>query len=293
MKKLLIASAALAVTSLGGPALAADMPLKAPPPPVPVFTWTGCYVGLSGGESYGRSEVNAVAGTFATRGTGVANGSQVVRLPAGTSIVDPFDLSGFIGGAQGGCNYQFGGWVIGIEGDYSRTNKEGQRTEGPLGAAFGFSNGSGWIDSIKERNISTVRLRLGYAVWDKWLWYVTGGGAYAKIDSSEFLLAASALAPFNSQIDRSFTQTDWRGGWTVGVGTEYSLGYGWSIKSEFLYVDLGTWNTLTSVPANAAGVPHFFSPQERNLKDYIFRFGMNYRFGGWGIGKAPAVVARY
>jgi len=292
MNKLLIASAALAVTSLGGPALAADMPLKAPPPPVPVFTWTGCYVGLSGGESYGRSEINAVGGTRAIRQVGAAGTPTAITLPAGTSIVDPFDLSGFIGGAQGGCNYQFGGWVIGIEGDYNLTNKEGQRTEGPLAAAFGFNGGDVWVDSTKERRIATARLRLGYAVWDKWLWYVTGGGAWAKIDSSEFLLAATPGG--FSQINRSFTQTDWRGGWTVGVGTEYSLGYGWSIKSEFLYVDLGTFDTFTSgVPTNAAGIPHFFSPQEVHLKDYIFRFGMNYRFGGWGIGKAPAVVARY
>jgi outer membrane immunogenic protein len=272
MKKLLCASVVLMAASLGGPAFAADMPLKAPPPPVPVFSWTGCYVGLSIGENYGRAEQNAVAGTSAVRP--FKGAPTLFTIPAGTSIVDSYDLSGFIGGAQAGCNYQFaGGWVIGVEGDWSVTNKEGQRFEGPLGDAFGF-NGNVWQDSTKERWLGTARLRLGYAVWDKWLWYVTGGGAYAKIDTNSNLIGN----PFTT----TFTQTDWRGGWTVGAGTEYSLGYGWSIKSEFLYVDFGKWTTFTSglIPNSV------FAPREVQVRDYIFRFGMNYKFG-WGVGKAP------
>jgi outer membrane immunogenic protein len=260
-KNLGIATLALLTLGFGTGALAADMPVKAPPPPIPVVNWTGCYLGLSIGDSWGRSQHTAVAGTTAIRG-GVP-----VALAAGTSIADRFNLSGFLGGAQGGCNYQVGGWVFGVEGDWSVTNKEGQ--------AFENRNFPLWIASTKERWLGTARLRLGYAVTDKWLWYVTGGGAWAKIDTSSMLIPNPVAA---------FTQTDWRGGWTVGAGTEYALGYGWSIKSEFLYVDFGTYTTFTSglIPVNV------FAPREVKLNDYIFRFGMNYKFG-W----APAVVARY
>jgi outer membrane immunogenic protein len=258
------ASAMLGLVALGsfGPgALAADMPVAAPPP-VAVYTWTGCYLGLSIGASYGRSEHTAVGGTTAVRG------GRAVALAAGTSIADPFDLSGFIGGAQGGCNYQIGAWVFGIEGDWSVTNKEGQRFEN--------QNPTLWIASTKERWLGTARLRLGYAIWDKWLWYVTGGGAYAKIDATSW----RDINPTSA----SFTQTNWRSGWTVGVGTEYALSYGWSIKSEFLYVDFGRYQTFTSglIPVNV------FASREVKLNDYNFRFGTNYRFG-W----TPAVVARY
>src|SRR5881296_586308 len=47
MKKLLLASTAVGALAIAGPALAADIPVKAPPAvaPVPVFTWTGCYIG--------------------------------------------------------------------------------------------------------------------------------------------------------------------------------------------------------------------------------------------------------
>jgi outer membrane immunogenic protein len=49
MKKLLVTSAALAVLIVS-PALAADMPVKAPPPtPAPAPTWTGFYLGVEAG----------------------------------------------------------------------------------------------------------------------------------------------------------------------------------------------------------------------------------------------------
>src|SRR5262249_26088471 len=113
MKKYGITTLALLTLGFGSGALAADMPLKAPPPPIQVFNWTGCYLGLSIGDSWGRSQHTAVAGTTAIRG------GAPVTLAAGTSIADRFNLSGFLGGAQGGCNYQVGGWVIGVEGDWS------------------------------------------------------------------------------------------------------------------------------------------------------------------------------
>jgi outer membrane immunogenic protein len=265
MKKLLIGSVALAAASLGGPALAADMPLKAPPPVI-VYNWTGCYLGLSIGTNYGRARHTTTANSFFVPG---AHGGAAPF--AGTDITDPFNLTGMLGGAQGGCNYQFaGGWVIGVEVDWSITNKEGQRDEG----AILLQN---WVSSTKERWIGTARARLGYAVTDKWLWYVTGGGAWAKLDTSEWFTP--------NPVATGFTQTDWRGGWTVGVGTEYAVGYGWSIKSEFLYVDLGTYRTFTTVPFNRIGI---LTNRDVHVQDYIWRVGMNYKFG-W----TPAVVARY
>jgi outer membrane immunogenic protein len=254
MKNLAIGSVALLAVGLAGPAaFAADMPARPLPPPIVVANWTGCYVGFSIGESWGRSRHEAVAGTTAIRG-GVP-----VTLAAGTSIADSFNLSGMIGGAQTGCNYQVGAWVFGLEGDWSITNKEGQAIENQQ-----FPN---WYGSTKERWVATARGRIGYAVTDKWLWYVTGGGAWAKFDINSTLFNVA-----NSV--NNFSQANTRGGWTVGAGTEYALGYGWSIKSEFLYVDFGTFTTFTS----GAISPNVFAPRDVKVNDYIFRFGMNYKF---------------
>jgi outer membrane immunogenic protein len=265
MKNVAIGSIALLAVGLAGPAaFAADMRARPLPAPVVVANWTGCYVGLNIGESWGRSKHEAVAGTTAIRGT------APVTLAAGTSIADSFNLSGMIGGAHLGCNYQVGAWVFGIEGDYSVTNKEGQ--------AFEIQNSPNWYAATKERWLSTVRGRIGYTVTDKWLWYVTGGGAWAKFDITSTLVSN----PLNT-----FTQSNTRGGWTVGLGTEYMLGYGWSIRSEFLYVDFGTFTTFT----NTGISPNVFAPRDVKVNDYIFRFGMTYQFGAVGKGKGVAPIA--
>ena len=93
MKKLLVGAVLIAASS-GAPTFAADMPLKAPPPPVVVYNWTGCYLGLSIGDSWGRSQHTADVGTTAIRG-GVP-----VTLAAGTSIADRFNLWGFLDGPR-------------------------------------------------------------------------------------------------------------------------------------------------------------------------------------------------
>jgi hypothetical protein len=49
-----------------------------------------------------------------------------IALASGVPVTNSFNLSGFIGGFQGGCNWQAGAWVLGIEGDGSATNKSGQ-----------------------------------------------------------------------------------------------------------------------------------------------------------------------
>ena len=116
MKKLFLGSVALVALGLGMPAFAAERPLPAAPAytpaPVAAYTnWSGCYVGASAGTMSGSSQ------HFDS---------------AGTAITNSFDLSGFIGGGQLGCNWQWGAWVFGIEGDGSATNKEGQGFETPL-----------------------------------------------------------------------------------------------------------------------------------------------------------------
>src|SRR5689334_22277293 len=101
MKKILLSSVAL--LSLTAGAMAADLPSRRAPAPivaaVPVFTWTGFYVG-----------VNA--------GVGFNNGNDNDIVFGGTTIFgDSNDDASFVGGGQVGYNYQFGSFVVGVEGD--------------------------------------------------------------------------------------------------------------------------------------------------------------------------------
>src|SRR5216684_3143272 len=163
MNRLLIGSVALAAIGLGAPAaLAADM-MRAPPVAAPVaYTWTGCYVGLQVGNSWGRSDHTTVANSGETNVAGVFR-----PIPAGATIADPFSLTGFIGGVEGGCNYQVGWWVFGFEVDWSTTNKEGQANEPDGVGTFIRPGNPFWVSSTKEH----------------WLggWTIGGGWEYALV----------------------------------------------------------------------------------------------------------------
>ena len=252
MKRLFLGSVALVALGLGAPAaFAAERPVPAPayaPPPPPAYTWNGCYVGASAGTTNGQSQ------HFDGAGVPITNG---------------FDLSGFIGGGQLGCNWQWGAWVFGIEGDGSAVNKSGQGFElQPIPRP-------NWISETQERWFVTARGKLGLTnFWwfgDRTLVYVTGGGAWAKIDASEWLTANAALT---GPIVTGHQESNTRSGWTVGGGIEYALGYGWSVKSEFLYADFGTYTTFTSPPFGSADI----APRQVKVKAYVWRAGMNYKF---------------
>src|SRR5262249_46115329 len=252
MKKLFLGSVALVALGLVAPAaFAAEKAVPAyapPPPPPPAYTWTGCYVGASAGYAGGKSNHTTVGNSVLTSTLGVPT---AISAPAGSDMAGDLNLSGFIGGFQGGCNYQVGAWVIGFEGDGSATNKEGQNFETALANFPNLASRANWISQTQERWLVTARGRLGLSGWgwfgDKTLLYVTGGGAWAKIDTSEFLAGGS---PANGH-----QESNTRSGWTVGAGIEYALGYGWSVKSEYLYVKFDDYTNFTTPPLRHAKIP--------------------------------------
>jgi outer membrane immunogenic protein len=131
-------------------------------------------------------------------------------IPAGTAITDSFDVSGFIGGFQGGCNWQWGVWVFGIEGDGSATNKSGQQFEGALVPLNPVS--VNWVSQTQERWLVTARARLGWTIWDRTMVYATGGAAWAKIDASEWVFAANGTGPIRTGHLESNSRRRIRGG---------------------------------------------------------------------------------
>jgi opacity protein-like surface antigen len=168
-------------------------------PPSPVTSWTGSYIGLSGGGGWGQAKVSD--GT-----TGLD------RTPW-------FDLSGGTVGITTGLQYQStGGLVVGYEGDTTITGKKGSAYEFPPSA--GFSN------EVRERWLSTFRGRVGVAE-DNWLFFATAGGALAGVQQDVASLTGGQAS-----------DKQWHWGWVAGVGVELKFSEDWSAKMEYLYLSL-------------------------------------------------------
>ena len=223
MKKLLLGTVALA--ALGVPAIAADLGVRPVARPIVAYTnWTGCHIGGMVGIESGRSDGYTTNGASAITFVGptAATPPRVATIAAGQPLFGGFNMQGFNGGGYGGCDYQVSNWVFGVEGDWSVVNNSGQ--SGP-GVTFLtalpppiFVNPSNY-GKAEERWYATARGRLGYAV-DKWLFFVSGGAAWTKVDSSYSVLGTPAGG---SGATYFALQNDRRSGWTAGGGFDYAL----------------------------------------------------------------------
>jgi outer membrane immunogenic protein len=270
MRNLLLKGLVFAGLAIAGPAVAADLPLKAPPPIVaPAFSWTGFYVGVNGGGAWGHSDMSTStifdpAGYFATTSPPAINavGAQHINTSGGTF------------GGQLGFNRQFGAAVLGIEADIEWLGLTGSATGSgiyPCCAPTGFTVTS----SMKTDWLFTLRPRLGFAA-DHWLFYVTGGLAVGDVKSNFVFTDTFATALETASISQT------KVGWTAGVGAEYAVAGPWSVKVEYLHVDLGTVST-TSNNLTAFGPPRIPFPtnvfsHSSSLTSDIVRAGINMRF---------------
>jgi outer membrane immunogenic protein len=120
-----------------------------------------------------------------------------------------------------------------------------------------------------------LRGRLGYAV-DKWLLYVTGGVAWARIDSSQFLLIGDG-----GPVGTGLLQTDTRTGWTVGAGIEYAVGWGWSARTQYLFVDIPSYTTFTPGVGNGLNSVALTNLDNGTIYNHILTAGLTYKFGNY------------
>jgi outer membrane immunogenic protein len=263
MKNVRLCALALLSTFAASPTMAADLPVKAAPAPVvaPVWTWSGFYIGVNGGYSWGRSSRDL---SFFNPLNGVA-----VATVAGNGR----DMEGGVFGGQIGYNWQTSNWLIGFEADAQWSGQKGSTTALCAVAGCGIAGTRATIADRLEW-FGTIRGRLGVTFTPSFLFYVTGGGAYGSVNTNVTLGTFNAAgAPFTFGASGN---TD-RFGWTAGGGVEWMFAYNWSGKIEYLYMDLGSISNSVVLPVGI-GLPALQANLTTNVTDHILRAGINYRF---------------
>lgn len=243
------------------PSLAAD-PVYVSEEPLPVastFDWTGGYIGLNIGGGFGEFEHPFSLVTTAAPPTSVLDGS--LDITAG----------GFLGGAQAGFNWQSGQVIYGLETDFQGSTVKAEDSI-DLTVLPGDPNQTTLTGEAgtKVEWFGTLRARLGYAVTERFMIYGTGGLAYGKVKS---YIQGDAVGPLlTGTINESKSKT--KTGWTIGAGGEYAFTDNWTIKSEYLYTDLGK---ITLYDDDLAGVG-LHGTLKNDVAFHTFRIGFNYKF---------------
>jgi outer membrane immunogenic protein len=262
MKKYLLATVFLGALLPVSGAYAADLsyPVKAPPVVViPVFSWTGFYLGANVG--YGGDKFN-----YPFDASREIEDREVFALDGEFKL----SSSGFFGGGQIGYNYQFdNSWVIGVEADFQWSGIEGELSgDASLNINENFVGSADFSAGSEVEWFGTIRGRLGYA-WDKVFLYGTGGAAYGKVKSHYSINIDPAQG---EGFDRSESVSDTQWGWTVGAGLEYAITNNWTFKTEYLYVDLGSQDL---VDFSQDG---FNANLDVETKFHTIKAGLNYKF---------------
>jgi len=203
-------------------------------PMPPIMAWTGCYIGLNIGGGWAQATLyDPVAG-------------------AGLGTVTP---GGVIGGAQAGCDYQIGQFVLGIQVMADASDIRGSNAQPN---AFLQNNlNIPWIE--------TLTARAGFVVLPTTLLYIKGGGAWVR---DNVWTTTNGATAGNGII----TPT----GWTIGGGVEFLFFNNWSVFAEYNYLSFQNTQVTLISPANL-GFPINFNHNVQTLL-----IGLNYRFGGPG-----------
>lgn len=215
----LSAASAADLPSYKGPALL-------PPPPAPVYSWTGCYVDAGAGYGFWNQDHQASGPAY-----GLVRGVPVL-VGTATTMTTTDGGRGWLGRFGGGCDYQTplfnNRFVVGVFGDYDLMSLLGSNSTGE--SCF-----CGPPLTAREKEIDAwyVGGRIGYLVNPAFLAFVDAGYTETSFAQSAELVVSSGLGVGGGY--PSFTDQ----GWFIGGGGEYALDWfpirGLFLKGEYRY----------------------------------------------------------
>jgi outer membrane immunogenic protein len=274
------ASMAMAPAASRGPVYKASNPS-----PVIPYNWTGLYVGAHFGGGLAQSQWTDNNPIFCS------------NLPCPANEAGSHNATGLLGGVQLGYNWQFGHWVLGVEGQYSfaQLNGDHQNNVLEVGLLGPLTFTSNSVDRLTSKidGIGTIAGRIGFASesMDRTLFFVKGGAAFARKQYADQFNAVGTLCDGAGLCGVFVTdsgafngsQNNW--GWMAGIGLEYGLTENWSANIEYNYLGFGT----KTVNLQGTNCQQTFSPPnltctsisrpfDINQNMQLLKFGVNYHF---------------
>jgi outer membrane immunogenic protein len=238
--------ASFAVAAFWGvPALAADMPVKAPPlVPPPIYSWTRCYLGVNNGGAWANKSNlysgDSVGGVFTPD-----------NLPLGDA-----HPSGWVYGGQLGCDYQFAStWVVGIRGMWDGANVRGSNVEPPSPNV---------TQNYTISSFGSVVGKVGYLLNPMLELYALGGVAWVN----DKLVGIANGEPFDSS---QWTRT----GYDIGIGLSWIFAPNWDAFIEYDYMGFGTKAIALAGFGPSAGFTYYQSIGQ-SMNEVLV--GIDYRF---------------
>lgn len=237
--KVVSAAAMVVLTATG--AFAADVPYPAYPSEVPVAPVAGgvsCFLGIHAGGAFSQDQLGN-SGSFGS--------------------------NGFVGGGQGGCDYQFAyGWLLGGEARIARTSLTSHTPGTATDLTTGFTAPA--QVSVNNNFLGSATARAGYNFGASVLVYARGGVAFTGEKTD-----AAFTEPVLGAVDPLASTT--RAGWTAGVGVDWAFTPHWSVEVKYDYYDFGS-SSFTLIDPNSGAVV------SGNLRDRIqtITVGSSYHF---------------
>lgn len=212
--------------------------------PAPRFSWTGFYVGAHVGGSFPDVAVTDF---------------DVYNDPPAIEHND----SDVIAGGHIGYNWQSGVIVYGLEGELGYLGLDSSEQFSPFigdPARIGDS-----IASTEGGIYGTITGRIGYA-FETVLVYAKGGAAFARAKASYV-----DPNPTGAVLNSGTTKTEALAGYTVGGGLEIAMSRNWTLKGEYLYMDVGDIEHT----ALSGAVPFDF---EHDIDVHSVKAAISYKF---------------
>ncbi|GKQ53444.1 outer membrane protein [Bradyrhizobium sp. Ce-3] len=252
-------------------ASAADLPerswTKAPPLVAPAFNWSGFYAGVNvGGAWYDGGNI-----TTSSNVASLIPPANIILVPVSNS-----NQAGVTAGGLVGYNSQIDRVVLGVEADFNyidlKSTRNGSITVGLPGGVTGSYNPT---NTSKIDWFGTVRGRIGFVPAERLLVYATGGLAFGDVKTN--IVHSQA---FSNGLSRLWLgdNSDVRVGWTVGGGAEYAFTNNWTLRGEYLYVDLGSSATTATFQGTDPLQSQIRYNASRENRFSVARAALSYKF---------------